>query len=175
MDKRLIGIFVSPEGLIHEIIGGVVKLVTDSQWAHAAVGLEIDGQEVIIEALAPKVGIHPLNKYDNEPNKCVFEIWLTQEQHELMEVEAKRILEGGYWYGLNDCLAGGARDVFGDKVGQEVAEHLCYGFGERTMDCSEVYVRIIRAAFPDFMCGVDANMITPEAAYQATLQYFYHQ
>ena len=168
--KRVRCIFVSPSGLFHEIIGEVVRFATDSKWSHCAIGLEIDGKDSLVEAVFPKVRIGEFTFYDNEKDKEYIDISVTDEQLVLMVQEAKKIYDLGYWYGLNDCLAGGVTDVIGIPEGKEIAELICHHL--RTTDCSELYVRIIRAAFPDFLKGLDSNCVTPERAYEATKEYF---
>ena len=153
-------IFVSEDGLIHEIIGEVVRKVTKGKYAHAAIGLNLYGDDYILEAVGSHVGLSPGNKYYGAKVLKVLEIPVTEEQLLLIQKEALRITASVLDYGLlTDCIAGGLADVLGDKVGEAVADVIC---GDDSMDCSRLQTHIIRIAYPSYAEGMSDHIITPE-------------
>ena len=158
--KTIKAIFVSQSGLIHEIIGGTVRLFTNSRFAHVALGFD----DCIIEAISPRVAKSPITKYDNENVLEVLTLEVTEEQYEKAKAKADSLV--GIFYGIDDCIIGGLHDFIGDSA-SDIAEHFDL---HETLDCSAVYTTVIREIYPQFLQGHDPCEITPEVAYEATLE-----
>lgn len=158
---------------LHRVIGKPVKDVTRGQFAHVAL-LAIfrpEKGEEILEAVFPRVGFYRPDKYDREPIKQVVAVPLTDEQHAAGVAAVMK--EVGKWYGLDDCLIGGIRDLVtwifskaaGDKAGTW-AERL---FDDRnSRDCSAVVTVYFRGALGKFMDGEPCT-VTPEPSRRAVL------
>lgn len=168
--KTFDAIFVTPRGLMHEVAGAVITGLTHGEdfCGHAAIRFpDVDGVPKMIEAVTAGVGFVPYDKYDGEPCMAVLTIEVTDEQYSAMVEEAKRIDEGDYGYGYKECIAGGIADNAGETIGEAISFILhCDG---NSMDCSEVYVRVLRKALPRFLVDFDANAVTPERAFKNTL------
>jgi len=168
--KTFDAIFVTPRGFEHEVAGEIITFVSHGEkfCGHSAIRFpDIDGVPKMIEAVTAGVGFSPYDKYDGEPCMTVLTIEVTDEQYSAMVEEAKRIDAGDYSYGWKECAAGGIADNLGETIGEAVSFILhCEG---NSMDCSEVYTRIIRKACVRFLDGYDANAVTPERAFKNTL------
>lgn len=159
-------IFVSPDGFIHEAIGGVVKFFTNSQYSHAAIGIELPflGFEnpVLVEMLGLGIQIQDYAKYDNEKVFQKFPLYFSDENY----LEAQKLV-GSYVaskvkYGLfTDCVGGGLTDFFGKEAGEWWDEKVADRFPQ-SMDCSELSVRVGRIQYPSLCADLDANLVTPE-------------
>lgn len=152
-------IFVSPDGFIHEAVGDVVRSVTKSKYAHAALALPLYGTEYIVEAIAPCVCLSPGDKYKDEEILRVVEIPVTAKQLRAIQQEVLRLVAKKPAYGLlTDCLAGGIADVFGNEAGEAVAKVIC---SEKSMDCSRLQAYLIRMAHPEYGGDMSEHIITP--------------
>ena len=111
--------------------------------SHAAIYM-LDG---ILEALDTGFVKSPLNAYDSFKHTI-----LTVEvpDIEAAEAEAEKLL--GTPYGYRACLDGGLHDLLGVTVP---------GDGEKTVDCSEAVVRILRAGGLDIFPDFSADNVTP--------------
>lgn len=157
--RKISAIFVSQDGFMHELIGSVVRKATGSQFSHVALGFD----DCIIEAIAPKVQKSPLDKYDGEQVLTKIELNVTDEQYNRAYEKANALV--GLFYGLDDCLIGGIRDVFGDKY-SDIIKRVN---NQDTIDCSATYTTVMRDIYPEFIQGQDPCEITPEVAYRATI------
>lgn len=146
-------IFVSQDGLIHEIIGGAVRLATKSRFAHVAIGFD----DCIIEAVAPKVQISPIDKFCNQSNREIISFVVSDEKYQEMYLMARQQLNK--WYGLDDCLIGGLHDLFD--------YHFDHLDNENTIDCSALGTIIARVLFANLLDNEDESLITPERLYEA--------
>lgn len=141
-------IFVSQNGLIHELIGSVVRTVTHSQFAHVAIKFE-DG---IIEATMPKVHISKLDEFDTDKIKELITFIVTPEKYQEMHSTAMSHLNK--WYGLDDCLISGLHTLFG--VDLSILNL------EGTEDCSCLGTIIARVLLPELEPGLEPCEVTPE-------------
>jgi len=147
------------------ITSAVVETVTHSELAHAAIIVDILGDEYIFEAIAPHVCLSSGDKYDKARVKKIIEIPITDEQHLLIQRYILHRVAKKPLYGLfTDCIAGGIADIFGDKAGEEVASFIC---GDTSGDCSREQADVIRLVLSDFMKGVSDHIITPIDSYLA--------
>ena len=171
--KSIDVIFVTPRGLEREIAGAIITSITHGEdfCGHAAVRFaDIPGRgPQLIEATLAGVGFSDYNKYDGQKCMAVITIETTDEQYDAMVVEAIRINDHGYKYGLKECVAGGLADNLGEEVG-EVVSYILNCDGD-TMDCSEVCTRLLQKGFADLMQSYNLNVITPEKAFKHTLMY----
>jgi len=175
--KKFTAIFVADKSFLGRIVGGVIKTVTDSKFAHVAMKLEINGVDVVVETMQPTMFIHDGNIYDNDADYEYIErleIILNDVQHEMIVAKIQQLLSEHHSYGLvTDCLAGGLASVFGDAIGSEFVEHIdaC----KQTLNCSETYTLVLRAAFENFAGDIVADIVTPERAYEETNMYFFNR
>lgn len=56
------------------------------------------------------------------------------------------------------------------KAGIAVSDKLAGGVEIQPMNCSAVYTTVFRAMFPEFLEGQPLSIITPQTAYEATVQ-----
>lgn len=89
---------------------------------------------------------------------------VSNDQYERAVLMADKLV--GMAYGLDDCIIGGITDIFGKPAGV-LAENLFDWEG--SVNCSAVYTLIFRAMFFDFLTDRDSSTITPQVAYEATL------
>ena len=152
----------------YQALHKIICEASNSIYAHAAVGIEIEGKYRIIEAVAPAIRISPGTCYDDCQIKQVIRIPITAEQR-LVVIE--RIFElVGKAYGVDDVLTGGAEDVFGDAVASLVDDLIG---SDQTYDCSATQTESIRSIFPDFAQEIIVSAkITPEHARKLVLAYF---
>ena len=159
-------IFVSPEGFIHEVIGGVVKFFTKSKYAHAALGMELPAlgfpQPVIAEMYWGGLRIQDYNKFDNELVMRKITLPFEEENYLKAQELVGEFVASKVKYGLlTDCVGGGLADFCGEKYGKWWDEHVADKYPE-TMDCSELDVRVARIQYPNLCIGMDSNIVTPE-------------
>lgn len=162
MTKSVKGIWVSQDGFIHDVLGNVVKFVTGGSFAHNAIGIYLPeyNDEVIIEAIAPRVTVQDKNKYADEFDIYIREIPFSEENFiKAQEYARKLINESKPKYGLfSDCVAG----LFAHKLSKESANWWAEKFGGNTMDCSEVFAEFVRIQYPEYLSEYEAGAITPE-------------
>ena len=133
----------------------VIKAVTGSQWSH--VGVVTKGG--IVEAVAPRVLISSLGRYDRYPQEIV-EV-AVPDPAKAME-ELKSLI--GRPYGFLDCVSGGLHDLFDAEIPLT---------DENTVNCCEVAVRTLRAGGIKIEEDLDADCFTPGSLYtQLKLQEF---
>lgn len=156
------GIWVSQDGFIHDVLGNVVKFVTGGAFAHNAIGIYLPeyNDDVIIEAISPRVTIQDKNKYADEFDIYTCDIPFSSENFiKAQEYARKLINESKPKYGLfTDCVAG----LLAHKVSREVANWWAEHTGGNTMDCSEVFAEFVRIQYPDYLSEYEAGAITPE-------------
>ncbi len=142
------------------LLAWIVRLVTQSMFAHAAVIIDLGEGETIVEAIYPQVCVSPVDKYDYEAVVTVVTVPVTTEQYTKAVAMARSLV--GHLYGLDDCLIGAIHDLLGDEAANIVKQIDAKG----TVDCSAVVALIIRCAFPDFMAGHATAEVTPQGAYE---------
>ena len=146
-------IFISQQGFIHEIIGSVVRYTTHSRFSHVAIGFE----DFIIEAVAPKVKVSEVTKFDGEIQRVILSYNVSDEVYDKCLATAKNYI--GTAYGLDDCLIGGLRDFFDvDASALDIND---------TTDCSALGVIVARVVFPDLLSNTQPCEVTPERLYRA--------
>jgi hypothetical protein len=152
---KLTLVFVGGEGWASEI----VKKVTDSRFSHVAVKI----LDSVWESQAvcdpgdkyPGIWLHPLNKYDNNPNAVFVDIEISAEALKRVENKARKMI--GTFYGYSDCLRGGLFDLL--KIALK-------GNGI-TANCSEGALKLLRVIPLNYYAGIDADCITPGDLYRA--------
>lgn len=145
----------------HPELEALICKTTNSQFSHAAIGFEMDGRQVIVEAVRPAIRFAPEGEFDGAPALQVISFPITEEQRQAVVSKALELV--GKAYGVDDCIIGGIHDLLGDAAAGVADRLLDNG---NTLDCSATQVEIARAAFPDFASGTDASTITPEQARQ---------
>jgi hypothetical protein len=153
---RVAGLFVSPSGLMNEFMGAIVKAAANSQFAHAAVVFE----DYMVETVLSQVYISPLDKYEGEPVLVVVEVPVTSEQYAAGVTTANRLV------GLENYLIGSVTELQGNPLGTELAKYI---ESEGRLNDSAAYTIIFRAMFPEFLEGHPPSTITPQVAYEATV------
>lgn len=125
----------------------VIKAVTGSQWSH--VGVVTKGG--IVEAVAPRVLISSLGRYNHYPQEIV-EVEVPDPEKAMEEL--KSLI--GRPYGFLDCVSGGLHDLFDAEISLT---------DESTVDCCEVAVRVLRAGGVKIDEELDADCFTPGSLY----------
>lgn len=159
-------IFVSPDGFIHEMIGGVVRYFTKSKYSHAAIGIELPflghPEPVIVEMLGRGLLIESYAKYADEVVFCKIPLYFSDENY----IEAQKLV-GSFCaskvgYGLfTDCIGGALADFVSEGAGKWWDENVADRFPQN-MDCSELSTRVARIQYPDVCAELDANIVTPQ-------------
>lgn len=150
----------------HPELEALICKTTNSEFSHAAIGFEMDGRQVIVEAVRPAIRFAPAGEFAGAPALQVISLPISEEQRQAVVTKALELV--GKSYGVDDCIIGGVHDLLGDAAGGVADRLLDNG---NTLDCSATQVEIARAAFPDFAGGSDASTITPEQARQFALEY----
>ncbi|MCX7781053.1 MAG: hypothetical protein N2491_09110, partial [Negativicutes bacterium] len=70
-------------------------------------------------------------------------------------------------YKPDDCDIRGAAAIFGKEFGEELAKCIAI---DGTLNSSAVYTLVFRAMFPEFLQGRPLATITPQVAYEATVE-----
>ena len=163
--KRLKVIFVSQDGLMHQLVSEVVLAGThsDKDFAgHAALFFpEVNDpvynrkmKNVIFEAVQPLVHFDlDGNKFDKDTKKCVIEIEISDERYQKAVDMALR-LEGRKYGLVTDCLATFIKDNF-DIDATKVID--C-GY---TFMCSECVGLVFMNMFSNFYPTTDMNTTSP--------------
>lgn len=150
----------------HPALEKLICEATNSDYAHAAIGIEIEGQYRIVEAVRPAVRIVAGNAFDDCQIKQVISLSISEEQRQAVTSKVFELV--GTQYGVDDCIISGLHDLFGEYAAA-LADELINA--EHTIQCSGAQVEFARAAFPDFAEGYPANYLTPEQARQIALAY----
>lgn len=151
----------------HALTEGLIRKATGSEYAHAAIGIEIEGIYWIVEAVRPAIRCSPANIFDAATNLQKISVEITEDQRQSIVQEALQLV--GQPYGVDDCIIGGAYDVIGDAAASVLDKILD---DVDSLNCSGTQTCLVRKAFPDYMAGVDESTVTPEAARQYALRYF---
>jgi len=151
----------------HALTEGIIRRVTDSKYAHAALGIEIEGVYWIVEAVRPAIRCSPAHIFDDATEKQIISVEITEGQRQAVVQEALWLV--GQPYGVDDCIIGGAHDVIGDSAARVLNDILD---NAESLDCSGTQTRLVRGAFPAYMEGEDESTVTPEAARQYAMAYF---
>ena len=155
-------IFVSPDGFIHQAIGGVVRVVTKSNYAHAAIRLSMPEYEepIIAEMLGLGLLIQDGKKYDHEETMCMYSLQFSDENYLSAQEMIREWIAVKVKYGLfTDCISTGIAERFGDKYGEEWHDHV--GRFYNTMMCSELATRIIRLEYTKMIYGLNPDLVSP--------------
>lgn len=150
----------------HPELEALICKTTNSQFSHAAIGFEMDGRQVIVEAVRPAIRFAPTGELDGASALQVISLPITEDQRQAVVAKALELV--GKPYGIDDCVIGGVHDLLGDAAANLADLLLDNG---NTLDCSATQVKITRAAFPDFAADTDASTITPEQARLIGLAY----
>lgn len=150
----------------HPELEALICKTTNSQFSHAAIGFEMDGRQVIVEAVRPAIRFAPAGEFDGASALQVISIPISEDQRQAVVSKAMELV--GKPYGVDDCIIGGVHDLLGDAAAN-LADRLLDN--SNTLDCSATQVEIARVAFPDFASSADTSTITPEQARQVALEY----
>jgi hypothetical protein len=150
----------------HPAMEKLICEATNSEYSHAAIGIEIEGEYRIVEAVRPAVRIAPGNAFDDCPIKQVISLPISEEQRQAVVDKVLELV--GTQYGVDDCIVSGLHDVFGEHAAA-IADQLLDS--DDTIQCSGAQVYFARAAFPDFAGDCPDNHFTPERARQCALEY----
>lgn len=150
----------------HQTMEKIICEATNSEYSHAAIGIEIEGTYRIVEAVRPAVHIVSGNYFDSCKIKQVISLPLSEKQHKSVVEKVMELV--GTEYGVDDCIVSGLHNLLGEQAAA-VADRLLDD--DRTIQCSGAQVEFIRAAFPDFAGDCPANHFTPEQARQFAIEY----
>lgn len=151
----------------HPTTEGIIRKATGSRYAHAALGIEVEGRYMIVEAVRPAVRFSPGNIFDNATELQTIRVMITEEQR--AAVAAQAIWLSGQPYGVDDCLIGGTNDVLGEDAARLLDRFIN---DDQSFNCSGLQTLLVRAAFPGYMDGANVSTITPEAARKYAQEYF---
>jgi len=151
----------------HALTEGLIRKVTGSKYAHAALGIEIEGVYWIVEAVRPAIRCSPANIFDDATQKQIISVEITEEQRQAVVQEALWLV--GQPYGVDDCIIGGAHDVIGDAAARVLNDILD---NAESLDCSGTQTRLVRKACPEYMGTEDESLVTPEQAREYAVEYF---
>ncbi|MBP2635569.1 MAG: Permuted papain-like amidase enzyme, YaeF/YiiX, family [Firmicutes bacterium] len=150
----------------HPALEKLICEATNSDYAHAAIGIEIEGQYRIVEAVRPAVRIVDGSAFDNCQIKQVSSLPISEEQRQAVVNKVFDLV--GTQYGVDDCIVSGLHDIFGDHAAALVDQLLN---SEHTIQCSGAQVELVRVAFPDFAGECPGNYFTPEQSRQCAIAY----
>lgn len=150
----------------HKVTEKIICEATNSIYSHAAIGVMIEGQYRIVEAVRPAVRIVPGEFFDDCTIKQVISLPITEDQRK--KVVDKVLSVVGTPYGVDDCIIGGINQIFGEDAAI-IANHVLGN--ESTIDCSGSQINFVREAFPDFAGDIPANFVTPEQARKYSIEY----
>ncbi|EIW19897.1 MULTISPECIES: hypothetical protein [Pelosinus] len=143
----------------HHVTEKLIQVATHSVYSHAATRFEIEGRQIIVEAVRPAVRIVEGNVFDDCLQLAVVSIPITEQQRQAIVARAFQLV--GKTYGIDDCLIGGVNDLIGASAAQEINNFID---NSDTYNCSSAQTELVRAAFPWYADGIDASRITPEQA-----------
>jgi hypothetical protein len=150
----------------HPTAEKLICKATNSQYSHAAIGVEIDGEYRIVEAVRPAVRIALGSLFDECQIKQIISLPISEVQRQAI---VSRVFElVGRQYGVDDCIVSGLHDLFGEQAAALADRFLD---AEDTIQCSGAQVYFVRAAFPDFAGDHPENYFTPEQARQCAILY----
>ncbi len=150
----------------HPEVEKAICEVTDSVYAHAAVGITIEGEYKIVEATGEGVKIKDGNLYDGCKTLQIIKLPIAEEQRRAVALKA--ISMAGMQYGKDDCVVSAIRDRWGLRAAEFVA---CIIDNPQTIQCSGLQVDLTRAAYQDFAGTDPAPFYTPEHARQHAVEY----
>jgi len=128
----------------------VIQTATHGEWDH--VGIEMLGG--MLEALFNVgVTVSSLDKYTDFKTECI-DVFITDPDG--AEQEAKKFV--GTSYGFKNFAGGGLYAIMGINIS---------GDGEKSVDCSELVARILRAGGNNVLPNIAADNITPNDLYKA--------
>lgn len=150
----------------HPELEKLICETTNSIYAHAAIGIVIEGEYKIVEATRDGVRIVDGNLYDGCDIKQVIQLPINEEQRRVVALKA--ITVAGTPYGKDDCIISAVNDYWGEKAATFVAHYID---NPHTIQCSGIQVEIARIAYPDFAGSSPAPFYTPEHARQHGIEY----
>jgi len=146
-------IFVSQQGILHEIVDNVIELVTHSKYAHIAIGFE----DCIIEAVFPRVIISPIDEFVGETQREIISFTVADEMYQAMrDVAQAQVCK---LYGIDDCIIGGLHDLSDIELSALNITN--------TEDCSSLCTIVARVLFPGLLLDIPICEVTPERFYEA--------
>ncbi|MHC1760413.1 MAG: hypothetical protein AB9917_21995 [Negativicutes bacterium] len=151
----------------HPETEALIRKATSSRFAHAALAIDINGHRWIVEAVRPAVRFSFPGLFDHATELQTISVEISEEQRQAVSTKALCLV--GQPYGVDDCLIGGAHDLFGDGAAELLDQFLN---DDESFNCSGLQTLLVREAFPGYMEGANASMITPEAARQYAMEYF---
>jgi hypothetical protein len=138
------------------IIDTVIDTVEQGEFSHSAIkilGGTFEALGVMDKGdLYPGAWLHPLDKYDNNPNVVQIDV----EIPDLTYAELKATELKGTLYGYISCVTGGLHDLLGIHL---------RGDGEFSNDCSELVTRVLKAGGLDLFPVDYPDNITPQDLY----------
>lgn len=151
----------------HPEIEALIRTATGSRFAHAALGISIDGTEWIVEAVRPAVRFSEPSIFQDATELQIIPVEITEEQRHV--VAAKAIWIAGQPYGVDDCIIGGAHDVLGVRASGLLDRFIN---DDQSFNCSGLQTLLVREAFPGYMAGENISTVTPEAARKYAMEFF---
>jgi hypothetical protein len=151
----------------HPETEALIRKATGSRFSHAAIGITIDGMEWIVEAVRPVVRFSKPDLFQEATELQIITVEVTEAQR--IAIAARAILIAGQPYGVDDCIVGGAHDVFGQRAADLLDRFIR---DDQSFNCSGLQTILVREAFPEYMAGENISTITPEAARQYAMEYF---
>ena len=151
----------------HPETEALIRKATNSRFAHAAIGLEVEGVYFISEAVRPAVRFSEGNQFKDATELQTITVEITEEQRNRLALKAIR--NAGKPYSIKACAIGGTHNVLGDMAAEVLDQVLS---DEGDFDCSGHMVDMVREIFPAFMDGEDQSRIVPEAARVAAMEFF---
>lgn len=146
-------------------LDSLVTTVTKSRWSHVA--LRFESENLLVEALVGRgFLLQPGGKYDGWPvSESIRQSIPEKVQAQMLEC-CSRWAQTQVPYGYRTCVAIGMKEIFGRRAGQLAMEWLPAGETE-TLVCSEMLVKLWRMAVPDFLPGLEPQLVNPNELYQA--------
>ena len=169
-----------PETAKHKIVGGTVKIATQSAYAHAAIVLDFpDGSCATYEMLAPVITktegrvYSPENCEPGQYAEVTFEI--TDEAFDSLFAYLQFCLDKPVKYALwTGCLVAAieaiTHDALGNEAGQSVGNFLDENWSDRINDammCSELVTNCLRVTGLQLLPGLRAGAIPPDQYIEA--------
>lgn len=150
----------------HPELEKLICETTRSQYAHAALGLMIEGEYFTLEATLEGVKLKQGDIYADYPIKQVIKLPITEEQRKAVALKALTV--AGMKYGRDDCLISAINDRWGLKAAEFAAKIID---NPHTIQCSGIQVEAVRVAFPDFAGNDPAEFYTPEHSRKHGIEY----
>ena len=138
----------------------LVTTVTKSRWSHVA--LLFEDNDLLVEELAGHgLILQSGKKYDGWNPSLTVAKQVPVLSYEKMLSRSRQWATEKTPYGYRTCVAIGLKELFGQRVGRLALRWLP---PERrdSIVCSELMVKLWRIAFPDFLSGHEARLVSPD-------------